>query len=256
MPDVTSPIATLRNSHHRLTGLLEPLSKDQLETTSYATEWSIAQVASHLGSQAEIFELFLTAGLVGQPIPGGEVYQPIWDRWNGMPPAEQAVQCIRFNDAFVSRLEKLPDDQRDRFKVNLFGSDQGLDGLIAAKLGEHAVHTWDIAVVLNPGATISADAVEYLIDVAPANAGRFGKPAEGAHPTLVVTTEPDRRFKLTLDPKVSLVPENGEDTEHEPLLLPAEALIRLLYGRLDAEHTPSTVTDPRVDFLRKVFPGF
>ncbi len=40
--------------------------------------------------------------------------------------------------------------------------------------------------------------------------------------------------------------------------MPAEALLRLSYGRLDPEHTPADVAaDPAdLDRLRKVFPGF
>lgn len=56
-------ISALRHSHDRLRAAVEPLGLDQLEQRSYASEWSIAQVLSHLGSQAEIFGLFLDAGL-------------------------------------------------------------------------------------------------------------------------------------------------------------------------------------------------
>jgi hypothetical protein len=40
--------------------------------------------------------------------------------------------------------------------------------------------------------------------------------------------------------------------------MPAEALLRLSYGRLDAAHTPADVeADPAdLDRLRAVFPGF
>ena len=56
----TSPdpwIGALRHSHDRLQALVGPLDPGQLEQGSYASEWSIAQVLSHLGSQAEIFGL-------------------------------------------------------------------------------------------------------------------------------------------------------------------------------------------------------
>ena len=69
----TSPdpwIGALRRSHDRLQALVEPLGLSQLEQRSYASEWSIAQVLSHLGSQAEIFGGFLEAGLTGQDPPG------------------------------------------------------------------------------------------------------------------------------------------------------------------------------------------
>ncbi len=88
-------ISALRHSHDRLRAAVEPLSPDQLEQRSYASEWSIAQVLSHLGSQAEIFGLFLDAGLAGQEPPGPEAFGPIWDRWNGKTPQAQAADALR-----------------------------------------------------------------------------------------------------------------------------------------------------------------
>ena len=38
--------------------------------------------------------------------------------------------------------------------------------------------------------------------------------------------------------------------------IPAEAFVRLIYGRLDEEHTPAEVTGDVVNSLRTVFPGF
>jgi hypothetical protein len=48
-----------------LRAIVEPLGEDRLQQPSYASEWSIAQVLSHLGSGAEIFMMFLDAGLSG-----------------------------------------------------------------------------------------------------------------------------------------------------------------------------------------------
>jgi len=63
-------IAAVRHSHDTLRALAGPLTAEQLEQRSYDTEWSIAQVLSHLGSQAEVFNLWLDAGLTGQDPPG------------------------------------------------------------------------------------------------------------------------------------------------------------------------------------------
>ena len=51
-------ISALRHSHDDLRASVEPLGRTQLEQRSYASEWSIAQVLSHLGSQAEICLLY------------------------------------------------------------------------------------------------------------------------------------------------------------------------------------------------------
>jgi hypothetical protein len=52
------------------------------------------------------------------------------------------------------------------------------------------------------------------------------------------------------------VPDDAADAGAEPLVLPAEAFIRLLYGRLDREHARDVTSDPRLDVLREAFPGF
>jgi len=41
------------------------------------------------------------------------------------------------------------------------------------------------------------------------------------------------------------------------VVLPAEALLRLVYGRLDPAHTPESVVDTNaLATLRRAFPGF
>jgi MDMPI C-terminal domain len=53
-------------------------------------------------------------------------------------------------------------------------------------------------------------------------------------------------------------PEGGTDVPVGELSMPAEALLRLAYGRLDPLHTPPSVTGEPADLerLRQVFPGF
>ena len=53
-------------------------------------------------------------------------------------------------------------------------------------------------------------------------------------------------------------PEDGTDAPVSEVTMPAEALLRLSYGRLDLAHTPASVTgDPAgLDQLRAIFPGF
>ena len=75
----------------------------------------------------------------------------------------------------------------------------------------------------------------------------------------VRTTDPQRDFTLVFtNDGVSL--EAGATPGPPDLELPAEAFIRLIYGRLDPDHTPSAVsgsggTDLLAE-LRRAFPGF
>ena len=249
-------IGALRHSHETLRALVEPLDPGQLEQPSYASEWSIAQVLSHLGSQAEIFGLFLDASLDGGEPPGREAFGPIWDTWNSKSPQAQASDALRADQATLERFESLDADQRASLHLQLFGRDLDVTGLAQMRLGEHAVHTWDVAVALDPAATIAPDAAGLLVDTLDQLAARTGK-ADGKKRRLrVSTSDPERQFVLETGEAVALTAADGEQGLLE-VRLPAEALVRLVYGRLDPAHTPpAEASDVDLDELRQIFPGF
>jgi len=255
----TSPdpwIGALRRSHDRLQALVGPLGQDQLEQRSYASEWSIAQVLSHLGSGAEIFALFLDAGLTGQEPPGQDVFVPIWSEWNAKGPQAQATDGLRTDETTVARFEALDPDQRAGLRLKVFGMDSDLAGLARMRLGEHAVHTWDVAVALDPSATVAPDAVSLIIDTLGQLVAWTGKPDGQPRRIRVSTSDPERHFVLEIGDSISLTEWDGEERLPE-LRLPAEAFIRLVYGRLGPQHTPPVQADGvDVADLRPLFPGF
>jgi uncharacterized protein (TIGR03083 family) len=245
----------LRTAHGILTAVVEPLDAEQLEQPSYDSEWSIAQVLSHVGSQAEIFALLLDAGLSGGDPPGQEDFAPIWERWNARSPQAQATDALAVNRALIERFESLDAGQRERFRLKTWGMDLDLAGLLSLRVGEHAVHTWDVVVALDPAATVAPDAVELLVDTLERTAGRAK--ADGTKRRIhVVTSSPERQLTLETGDSVKLVAFEPDDYEAE-LELPAEALLRLVYGRLDPAHTPPLeARGVDLDELRAVFPGF
>ena len=259
MPDANLTIAAVRRAHERFAALLAPLDRQDLQRGSYARDWTIAQVASHLGSQAEIFGLFLDAGLAGAGAPGSDAFTPIWDDWNARSPERQAADSVAVGEAFVTRLERLDAAERDRFALSMFGQETDLAGLVTERLTEQTLHTWDIAAALDPSAELPADAVALLVDTLPEQAGHVGKPATPPSTMRIHTVEPARQFRLTTGPDVELAPaeQRGDQTDERPLLLPAAALIRLVAGRLDDAHLPAGVAETdRLAELRRVFPGF
>jgi len=252
-------LATLRRSHDRLTGIAAPLTADQVTGPSYDDDWSIAQVLSHLGSGAEIFSLLLDAGLHGEPSSGTDRNQEIWDRWNGKNPEEQVRDAIVTDAAFLDRLAALDAAERDRWRMPMFGGEQDLSGLARMRLNEHTLHTWDVAVMLDARDTLPEDAVEQIIDTVPGMAGYVARPAGQDLRVHVATERPARSFRIEAGPDgASLVPADAEPAAGEARLrLPAEALVRLIAGRLDPAHTPAVASeDVDLDALRAVFPGF
>jgi len=253
--DATSWVRAVRASHDRLAGLVAGLDGDGLRAQSYDTEWSVADVLSHLGSGAEIFSLYIEAGATGGDPPAPEDFKPIWETWNARSPEDQAAQSIAVNEALVKRAESLTPEQRAGFHVTMFGRlPMDLAGVLGMRLSEHAVHTWDIAITLDPAAKVAADAVDLLVDRLPMMVGFTGKQAPAPVTVAVTTTSPERAFTLDTG-GVTLAPAGVADAPTASLALPAEALLRLVYGRLGDEPglRASGVT---IGELKSVFPGF
>src|SRR5687768_6139101 len=77
---MTDALAALDSSVRRLADLVRPLDDDALARPAYPSEWSIADVLSHIGSGAVIFGRLLADGLAGTPTP--DDFNPsVWDRW-------------------------------------------------------------------------------------------------------------------------------------------------------------------------------
>ena len=254
-------IAALRNSHERLAVLIGAISEDQLTGPSYCRDWTVAQVLSHLGSGAEIAQLTLEAALAGAPVDRG-AGPPIWDAWNAKTPRQQAADCLPVDEAHIKRLEGLTGAELDGISLDLYGMKLDAAGLIRMRLSEHAVHTWDVAVALDPAAEVAPDAVELLQAHLPMVAGWTGRPEGKPFRLRLRTTEPAADHLLEVADKVTLGPWPGDGpagaTADGHVQLPAEALLRLVYGRLDPGHTPAVEVsgDPGLlDRARAVFPG-
>ena len=248
-------VPAIRRAQDRYKALVSPLGEQDVEAPSYASEWSIAQVASHLGSQAEIFGLVLDAGLTGGTAPGFESFPPIWDRWNERTPFEQVADSILTNEEFVTRVEGLTPGELAGFAVSIFGRDIDFTGFGAMRLSEHGLHTWDIEVARDEAALVAPDAIELLVDTLPGVVSYTAKPAEAPATLVVETTAPERRFILTTGPEISLKPDSG--TSDPDISLPAEAFVRLVYGRLSPQNTPAGVVgEELLPGLRTVFTGF
>jgi hypothetical protein len=128
------------------------------------------------------------------------------------------------------------------------------------RLAEHVLHAWDIAVTADPQTALQDDEVPFVIDSLPRIASRSGRPVPQAPPVRVVMPDLQRSFDLTLNgesPILAPATTSGPDDAAARLHVPAEAFIRLVYGRLDADHTPDSVRADGIDLdtLRRAFPG-
>ena len=252
-------LLVLNASHRRLRGLLEPLDSAELRAPAYPTEWTIADAASHLGSGAVISGLRFAAGLEGRPAPGNELFAPVWDEWNAKEPEAQVRDAIAADRAFIEQITAVDEDQRAAWTLEMWGTVADYAGFIRLRVSEHVLHTWDIAVALDPAARLDPHGVEVLVDQLGPLARHTAQPHEPLR-IHVVTTAPDQEFLLDLGGTGDLRTWDGGDVEAE-LRLPAEALVRLVYGRLANDHKvsveplPIQATGVTVDDLVASFVG-
>ncbi len=261
MPDALTSLDILRTSHGELVAVVDRLDADDLRTTSYCTEWSVAQVLSHLGSGSEIYDGMVRAVVAGDDPPGRDAMGPIWDRWNAMTPDEQAVQWRVSVERFLEDLGNIPPEL---LESGTFSGPMGpmpVAMLPTMRVGEQVLHTWDVAVAFNPEAVVLPAGVEVLVDQMPMLVGRSvdAEVAKELGPQTIAIhrSDSDTWLTLGLGDEVTLTP--GEPTSAETTLtLPAESLVRLVWGRLGPGTSSETVLIEGaldLDDLRRLFPG-
>jgi len=254
-------IGALRRSQDRLAPMAGALSAEGLATQSACAQWTVAQVLSHLGSGAELALRWLDAAIAHETPPGPESFPAVWDAWGARRPSEQAADAVACNERHIARLESLDDEELAAAHVTLFGLELDGGGLARIRLGEHAVHTWDIAVAFDPSAVLPADAVALLVDSLPLLVTRTGRPvpADEEWTLPLRTTGPERELLLRVSDAVTLEPSGAEARATaagtpSALTLPAEVLVRLVYGRTGTRDVPTADADT-FGRLRAVFPG-
>jgi len=254
--DATRVLRALRASQQRLSDLVGGLGDADLERATSDHGWSVAEVLSHLGSQSEIFATFIDAGVQGTEPPSNESFVPIWEAWNAKSPRDKAADALSADAAFLATVEALDEDQLAHFELHLFGMDADAATLLSMRLGEHALHSWDVEVLFDEGAVLAPDATELIVDRLGVLAGRVGQPEDTPRHIEILSSAPTRRFVLDTG-AVSLEPGNAPEGAAR-LEISSEALVRLVYGRLDERHlgVPAPLASGvDLDSLRAIFPG-
>ena len=221
MRHVGAVIAALQSEYDSLASLVSGLSDDDLAGPSGASEWDISQVLSHLGSGAEINQASIQAAVDGKPSPGLEFARSVWDRWDAMDRRQCADGFLRVNPPLLGLYESLA--ARDDLRINMFWPvpvDLTTAGLF--RLAEFALHSWDVRVGFDPGATLAPETTGLILPAVGGLAGDLGKPEplSGRQAVIQVTTSaPDFVLALHLGDKISIgdAPEQADGT----LTLPA-----------------------------------
>ena len=252
--------ASLRTLHDDLAAFVLELGPEKLRERSYDTEWTVADVLSHLGSGSELTLLRLRAEHEDSPTP--EESAQVWAKWSSRTPEQQAAEAIAVEEEFVSTLERFDDDALTVLQQDFGGLDVDPDQALRLRSSEQAMHSWDILVMFDDNAVLPEAGVPGLLDVLPVTLRFAGQPQDDLLRVRVRTTDPERDYVLELAPDATHLTTVDDSTDTNAvdgeLLLPAEALLRLVYGRLDPRHTPpyEATDDTLLQRLRVIFRGF
>lgn len=246
----------LRSSHRDLVAFAETIPPAERSRRSYCTEWSVAQVYSHLGSGAEIGLAGLRSALTGaEPVDK----KRIWQRWDSLSPDEMISGFVAADERYLDALDGLDTADIDQLNVQIDDAliSVPVDLTMVLRLAEHALHSWDVHVAFEPQAEVDPRAAELVIDLYPPEivsmvatqriAGRAGRAA-----LLIEIDSAPRTLLLTFADTVVLEPvEPGtEPACTGRLRVPTPgAWARLLTGRLDDDHLPDGVTSTGVPTL-------
>ena len=247
-------LEALRSSAARLRDLVATMSEAELNRSAYPSEWSIADVLSHIGSGAVIMHRRLDDVLAGLDTP--DDFAPgAWDAWNAKTPTAQRDDALAADASLLAAMDSVTADERAAFSFDMGPLKLGFDAFVAMRLNEHAFHTWDIEVTVDPAAVIPEQVAALVVDNLELIARYTAKPTGGTATITIATTRPPRGYTIALTPEsVTLLPTPSVEA-HADIELTAEAFARLVYGRLDPGHTSHNEEGPLLDELRRVFPG-
>jgi uncharacterized protein (TIGR03083 family) len=251
---MSASLEALRSSVARLQHVVAGLDPDQVTAPAYPSEWTIADLLSHIGSGAVILGERVDESLAGTESPP-DFPQSVWDDWNAKPPSDQVADGVAADLALLAQLDGLSEEERTSLQVTMGPLSLDFEALVGLRLNEHALHTWDVEVTQQPDAAVAEAAVRVVVDNLAMIVGFTAKPIPGAAPVHVRTSGPVRDFVLRLDGERVSLDAAAPATGAPDLELPAEALIRLVYGRLDHDHTPAVTGSADLEQLRQVFPG-
>ena len=185
-------IAALRSEHDTLTSAVPGLSTEQLTGPSGASEWTVADVLSHLGSGAEITLASFRAAQGGAE-PAADFNQSVCDQADGWVVSDTAL---------VTALESVPEDKHDDTPVKLGFLPEPLPfaSFAAMRLNEVAQHVWDVRAGLDPAAALDENSAQLLAEHLSGGIGFLlgfiGKAEGAAQPAVVEPPSSENREQV------------------------------------------------------------
>ncbi len=114
----------------------------------------------------------------------------------------KAVDELVADRELLERVESFSDEARSIFRFSMGPLELPFDGFVGMRLNEHALHTWDIEVTIDPTATVPAESAAHIVDNLELIARFTARPTGSTRAIIVRTDQPKRDFSIELSPGV------------------------------------------------------
>jgi uncharacterized protein (TIGR03083 family) len=244
---------------------LEQLPPEGWTEQSACRDWQVYQVVSHIGSQPEITGAVLRAGVRGEPPMTDEERRAIWDRFDNYRPDEVFPAYRANNEAWYRLVDSFSEEELGQ-TIQWFAGPMTIAGMLASRLNEQALHTWDIRWARDRNAKLTPEVVSTLIEgnLAPFRVKQLTRveaaPRLSGHTIQLHLRDPEGAVHFILDPDGAQARQGNAAPVALSAELPAEGFVRLIWGRYDvrlglASGELKLSDDSLADELQALFPG-
>jgi uncharacterized protein (TIGR03083 family) len=219
-----------RRETDRLGAYLQSLDADGWQEQSYCSEWRVLQVVSHITSGARISQGLLEQWLDGGPPMDQARMQKIWAVYNALDPAGMLDAYNAAMRDYFARLSAVPSDAGAQIVDTPLGK-MPLQEILAFRLNEVVLHSWDVLVARDRLAVLPMDAAAVVLP-AELYIRSFRTPAALAGKRVrLATTGGAWRQLLDFRGEKPVVAEDAAAEADITAEGPTEEIARLLSGR-------------------------
>jgi uncharacterized protein (TIGR03083 family) len=226
----------------------------------------VRKVVSHLGSGADLHLRTLRTSLESAPAVTAEERQGVWDHFDSLTPDRLLPAFQDRTRAYLDYVDNLARVGGQSRTVRSFLGETPVVNFVQTRLGELALHSWDIRVGLDPTARLVADTVRahfpQVLDTLARRSKAEARAAQaGSRYGIEVFGPVEARFTLDVTADAVTATDGLSDSQ-ATVRLPAEAFVRLHAGRLPLERAESAgdvlIDGDRARALRlnELFAGF
>jgi uncharacterized protein (TIGR03083 family) len=208
------------------------------DAPSWCEGWAIKDVSAHMAESNDRFYRIVSAALEGAPVPDFTAAERAERQAavKGQGSAEIVRQLQARGNATFDLLEGASVEALAR-TVTVPAGRLTLLEVAPQRLNECTLHSWDIRYARDRDTTLDEAAVPFLLDRVIAAAPRFGgrgaAGASGATYHIQLGGPSADAVTLAVADGVVTATRGASDRADVTLRMPAEAFIRLVWGRLD-----------------------